>query len=267
MRLIKRSEFGWGASGASAARPTRGLVIHYDGSKQGLAGKPHTACIAYWKNTRAFHVGANRGWADIGYSFGACPHGEVFEGRGLNRMQAAQPGGNDTWYSCTLMGGPGEKPTAAQINAVRELRAWLMSKGVAGAVKGHRDFYSTSCPGDLLYAMVRDGTFTKGSTSTSNEEDDVAAKDLWQHELKVPFGSPENPEWQAGNVLVNIAKWVHEMRARQAEMDAKLAANTATIKALAETLAAGGPVDAEALIARIRAEIESVTVRLDVGGE
>jgi len=106
-------------------------------------------------------MGANRGWSDIGYSFGVCPHGQIFEGRGLDRTQAAQPGGNSTWYSCTLMSGPGEDPPAVQINAVRELRAWLMGKGMGAAVKGHRDFYSTSCPGDGLYRMVRDGTFAR----------------------------------------------------------------------------------------------------------
>lgn len=257
MQIVKRSAFGWGSSAASYAKPSRGLVIHYDGSKQGLAGKEHGACVDYWRRTRKFHMGPARGWADIGYSWGACPHGIVFEGRGLDRMQAAQPGGNTEWYSVTLMSGPGEQPTEAQINAVRELRAWLMTKGVGPLVRGHRDFYSTSCPGDELYRLVTNGTFTKTPTS-SPEEDDVSAKDLWTHELKVPFGSEDNPSWQAGNILVNVAKWVREI-------EAKVDAQNATIKALADALAArDGAVDVDALMARIRSEIESVTVRLDV---
>jgi hypothetical protein len=169
MRFQSRSAFGWPASAAGRANPTKGLVIHYDGSNQGLARKAHSSCVAYWKSTRSFHMGPSRGWADIGYSFGACPHGYVMEGRGLGRVQAAQPGGNDTWYSVTLMSGPSEDPTPEQINAVRELRAWLMGKGVAGAVRGHRDFISTSCPGDKLYKLVKDGTFAKASS----EEDDM----------------------------------------------------------------------------------------------
>lgn len=166
MKLVKRSAFGWGATGAAHARPTRGLVIHYDGSDQNLAGKEHAECVDYWRRTRKFHMGSNRGWSDIGYSFGCCPHGHTFEGRGLDRIQAAQPGGNADWYSVTLMSGPGERPTAEQINAVRELRAWLMDKGVGSLVKGHRDFYSTSCPGDLLYGLVKDGTFAKSPSDT-----------------------------------------------------------------------------------------------------
>ncbi|MFI7643751.1 N-acetylmuramoyl-L-alanine amidase [Nonomuraea sp. NPDC049400] len=167
MQLVKRSAFGWGASGASYAHPTRGMVIHYDGSKQGLAGKEHGACVDYWRRTRKFHMGSSRGWADIGYSFGACPHGYVFEGRGLDRIQAAQPTGNATYYSVTLMSGPGEAPTEAQINAVRELRAWLMDKGVGPLVKGHRDFYSTDCPGDALYRLVKNGTFAQPPTGAA----------------------------------------------------------------------------------------------------
>lgn len=171
MRIVSRSEFGWGPTSAATANPRNGLVIHYDGSNQGLARKSHSACVEYWKRTRKFHMGPARGWADIGYSFGACPHGYIFEGRGLNRVQAAQPGGNSTWYSVTLMGGPDEDPTPEQIEAVRQLRAWLMSKGVAGAVKGHRDFYATSCPGDRLYRLVKDGTFAKPPSGKGGEED------------------------------------------------------------------------------------------------
>ncbi|MEU6725453.1 N-acetylmuramoyl-L-alanine amidase [Nonomuraea wenchangensis] len=182
MRIVPRSEFGWGSSGAAYAKPTRGLVIHYDGSNQGLAGKPHSACITYWKNTRRFHTGPSRQWVDIGYSYGACPHGFVFEGRGLLKTQAAQPSGNTTWYSCTLMSGPDEQPTPEQINAVRELRAWLMGRGVAGAVKGHRDFYSTDCPGNRLYQMVKDGTFaqkpTDGVTPAASSWTETLLNDL-----------------------------------------------------------------------------------------
>lgn len=265
MRLITRTEMGWGSSPASVARPTQGLVIHYDGGDQGLADRPHSMCLAYWRRTKAFHVGPAREWADIGYSFGCCPHGYILEGRGLHRVQAAQPGGNSSWYSVTLMSGPGEDPTPEQVDAVRQLRAWLMSKGVGGAVRGHRDFFNTSCPGDRLYRLVRDGTFTR-SPSPSEGDEDVSAKDLWQHELKVPFGSPENPSWQAGNLLVNTAKWTHELRETVAVLDAKLDAQNATIKALVDALAErDGTVDVDALIQRIEAAIERVQVRLDVG--
>jgi hypothetical protein len=166
MRLEKRSVFGWGASAAGYGPCKNGLVAHYDGSNQGLAGKQHDSCRAYWKNTRRFHMGAARGWADIGYSYAVCPHGYVLEGRGWQKQQAAQPGGNSTWTSVTFMSGPTEKPTTAQINAFRELRAYLRGKGLAAAISYHGKFISTSCPGSILKGMVTSGALAGSPTTT-----------------------------------------------------------------------------------------------------
>ena len=168
---VTRGDLGWGTSRADRANPRSGLVIHYDSSNTDLAGKSHSACIAYWRGTRDFHTGPQRGWDDIGYSFMACPHGYVLEGRGLNRVQAAQPGGNATHYSCTLAGGPNDVITENQINAVRELRLWLVEDhDNNGRVLGHRDFISTSCPGNKAYGLVKDGTFTKAPGAISTGE-------------------------------------------------------------------------------------------------
>lgn len=173
MKFVNRASFGWGPTAAGYAPCRNGLVIHYNGGNTGLYRKPHSSCVSYWKNTRRFHM-SGRGWLDIGYSFGVCPHGFVFEGRGWQKNQAAQPGGNTTWTSCTLMSGPDEDPTPAQIQGVRELRQWLRGKGLRSAVKGHRDFYATACPGNRLYALVRNGTFAKApGKTTAPKEDDV----------------------------------------------------------------------------------------------
>jgi hypothetical protein len=158
VKLETRKSFGWPATAADTAHPTQGLVVHFDGYKQGLADKDHAECRSYWKATRRFHMGADRGWLDIGYSFAVCVHGVVLEGRGLDHVQAAQPGGNSTWYSCTFMSGPGEKPTTVQLAAFAELRSWLRGKGLGAAIKGHREFVPTDCPGDVLWKMVKAGT-------------------------------------------------------------------------------------------------------------
>ena len=174
--MEKRSTFGWPATTAGYAPCNQGLVVHYDGSNQGLAGKEHSACRSYWKNTRQFHMGPSRGWRDIGYSFAVCPHGVVMEGRGWQREQAAQPSGNTTWTSVTFMSGDAEKPTDAQITAFRDLRAWLRGKGLGSAVKGHRDFISTSCPGSILYSMVKSGALISGSVEKEDDDDMLGLK-------------------------------------------------------------------------------------------
>jgi hypothetical protein len=175
--FISRSDLGWGSSPAAGATIRSGLVIHYDSGNLNLANRPHTDCLTYWRNTRSFHMGPQRGWADIGYSFMACPHDYVIEGRGLNKQQAAQPGGNATHYSVTLATGPAEDIAPGAINAVRRLRQWLMAspRNNHGRVLGHRDFIATSCPGNRAYALVQDGTFTKapGAVGVTNPEDAV----------------------------------------------------------------------------------------------
>ncbi|MFY7064259.1 N-acetylmuramoyl-L-alanine amidase [Nocardiopsis changdeensis] len=108
-----------------------------------------------------------------GNSFMACPHGHVLEGRGLYRVQAAQPGGNSSHYSVTLATGPKDPVTPEQIEAVRQLRQWLMEPdtSISGKVLGHRDFIATSCPGDKAYRMVRDGTFSKPPSGSEGDDD------------------------------------------------------------------------------------------------
>jgi hypothetical protein len=167
LKLQRRNSFGWGGTAAGSAHPTLGIAVHFDGSPQKLASKKHDACVSYWKNTRKFHMGPQRGWADIGYSFMVCPHGYAMEGRGVNRVQAAQPGGNSTYYSVTFGSGPGEKPNEAQLQAFRDLRAWLRSEhGVGAAVTYHGRFVNTDCPGSVLKAMVLNGSMIKGPSST-----------------------------------------------------------------------------------------------------
>jgi hypothetical protein len=225
VKLEKRSVFGWGPSGAGSASPRNGIAVHYDGSNQSLAKKQHASCRRYWQDTRRFHMGPSRGWLDIGYSWAVCPHGIVLEGRGLNKVQAAQPGGNATWYSVTFMSGPSEAPTAAQIAAFRELRAWLRGKGVAAAIRPHSAFVSTSCCGDILRKLISNGTLAKGV----EEDDDVSAADVWKHPIDTGDGGPK---WAAGSVLGHLEKAQDETNAMLKEALERLAGLETRLSAL-----------------------------------
>lgn len=159
---LSREMLGWPAMKGTKVRtaPTnKGMVLHWDGSARGLPTAAHSECIAYWKFVRRFHINS-RGWLDIGYAWGICPHGGRFEGRGWGYEQAAQPGGNRDWESCTLMLGPGEMPTPAQIEGVRSLRADLMILGMGEEIRPHARFVGTDCPGPIIKRMIIDGTFS-----------------------------------------------------------------------------------------------------------
>lgn len=183
--IVLRNEFGWPTHpNVPHADTDQGMVAHYDGSNQGLAHKVHSACIAYWVRTRGMHI-ESRGWNDIGYAYGICPHGFIFEGRGYGYEQAAQksdkpggiPHGNTRWISCTWMSGPTEVPTTVQLAAWHRLRAWLTTdKGLGSAVRGHRDFSQTDCPGSILYAWTKNGTLTSQPLEVDDMELSVLRK-------------------------------------------------------------------------------------------
>ncbi|PRX90814.1 peptidoglycan recognition protein family protein [Allonocardiopsis opalescens] len=233
MIIRPRSYFGWGPSGADYANPRSGLVVHYNGPATDLDG--HDECVAYWKRIRSDHINGN-GWADVGYSYAACRHGEVFTGRGLNRYQAAQgtTSGNANWYSVTLMLGGSERPTDEQVRGVRDLRAYLMERGVSGAVRGHRDFIATECPGDALYALVENGTFSKPpSGGTPTEEDELTGDDLkkiqklideriraagpalaaevWRYQLQDPDTADSSDRKNAGTLLERALRRLRDL--------------------------------------------------------
>lgn len=212
MQLVKRSYFGWPESDAHSANPQQGLVLHYDGPGQNLSKKTHTECVKYWQGVRKFHMGASHGWADIGYSYGVCPHGYTFEGRGPKKVQAAQQGSNSTWYSCSLMLGNGEKPTDAQIASVKELRDYLNKEyGNSKTIKGHKDFNNTDCPGTVIYKMIQDKTF---SSSVSSGPRDLGLNDSGrdvedvQKALNTKGRTPKlKVDGVYGPLTVNAVKW------------------------------------------------------------
>lgn len=164
MKVVTREMLRWPAYAGVPSNTNKGLVAHYDGANQGLH-KRHELCVTYWKNTRALHMRAPREWSEIGYSYGICPHGYVFTGRGYGRVQAAQktdaghlPDGNSRYTSVSFMTGPSERISDDAVKAFKALRRSLMLKyGLSGRVYGHNDFSSTSCPGKYLKAMVDSG--------------------------------------------------------------------------------------------------------------
>lgn len=161
---VTRKDLGWPAL-AKNTNTDLGMIAHYDGSRGFLARwrrDGHAACIAYWRNTRAAHINGN-GWRDVGYAYFVCPDQKVFEGRGVDHIQAAElptagkrSNGNTRYVAVTFATGPGEMPEPGQIQAWHDLRDWLMStQDLSAAVYGHQDFTYTDCPGDPIYVGLK----------------------------------------------------------------------------------------------------------------
>lgn len=139
-----------------------GSAPHYGGPRQSAAepDSDHARCIATWRNWQKYHMDA-KGWADIAYTGGFCNHGYAFAGRGIGVRTAANGtnAGNQNYYAFTWIGGEGQTPTQEALDAADWWVVQLRKAGAGRAVKPHRFFKATGCPGDPLvgYAESRDG--------------------------------------------------------------------------------------------------------------
>ncbi|MEV7011720.1 N-acetylmuramoyl-L-alanine amidase [Streptosporangium sp. NPDC051022] len=161
--LITRHE--WGARAPRSAytylTSTRGVKVHYTGGSvdPGIV-RDHDICVALVKAFQRQHMDSN-GWIDLGYSMVACPHRQVFEGRGPHHLPSANGAGLNTGHYAVLglVGNAGfTQPNDGVLWGILDAVAYLRSKGAAGNdLKGHRDGYGTDCPGGPLYDWVRRG--------------------------------------------------------------------------------------------------------------
>jgi hypothetical protein len=94
----------------------------------------------------------HNGWVDIAYNGLACPHGYVFEGRGVQKRSAANGtnSANATSAVICYLGGQGDPFTLEGQQAMQDGAAWLGDP----MARGHRDWYPTQCPGDEIYGWI-----------------------------------------------------------------------------------------------------------------
>ncbi|MEV8636506.1 peptidoglycan recognition family protein [Streptosporangium sp. NPDC051023] len=206
--LVTRAQWGAHAPRGSYGRltSTRGVKVHYTGGHVDLAILgDHSRCIAAVRGIQNGHMDGN-GWIDIGYSAVVCPHRKVFEGRGLHHLPAANgPGLNSDHYAVLgLVGTSGVvMPTPNMLHGIRDAIEWLRAEGGAGAeIKGHRDGYSTDCPGEPLYAWVQAGAPRPATTTPpveppeEEEVPEVVSLGL-EDEVVVPSARDYQPWWTA----------------------------------------------------------------------
>lgn len=147
--LITRAE--WGARPARGAIGNinpEGVTVHYNGPAFGGFPWDHGRCAQMVRGTQAFHLDG-RGWADIAYTACVCPHGFVFEGRGLRQRTAAQGTNEGNRRSLALMflAGEGEPIT----EEARAAALWWANEVARVPLRwAHRDWHSTACPGGTL---------------------------------------------------------------------------------------------------------------------
>lgn len=160
----------WGARAASSpitvltTNPNKIIIHHTDTANTTDYSQAHAMALA--RSIQTYHMDTN-GWIDTGQHFTITRGGYVLEGRhrSLEVLQAGQ--GQVVSAHCTgqnneAIGIENEgvytsvAPPAALYNQLVTLcadicRQYQLSPNV---IYGHRDFNSTDCPGDVLYAQL-----------------------------------------------------------------------------------------------------------------
>jgi hypothetical protein len=160
----------WGARPASSSltmlstRPDKIIVHHtFTPNRNDLGlSRAYSLC----RGIQNHHMDTN-GWSDTGQHFTVTRDGYMLEGRhrsleGLNagtKMVSAAhcPGQNDKAIGIENEGDyMSATPPAALWESLVDLSVQICSRyGIAASsISGHRDFVSTNCPGDVLYAKL-----------------------------------------------------------------------------------------------------------------
>jgi hypothetical protein len=179
-RIVTRA--GWGADehlrrgGYLYTGPIKVAFIHHSATGNNYTCAQAPAVI---RSIYRYHVKSD-GWRDIGYNFLVDKCGTIYEGRagGVDKpvMGAHTLGFNADSVGIAVLGTyEKSQPPAAAVRAVARLAAWKLglygidpastttlvsegsnkyAKGVSAtfkAISGHRDGFTTECPGDELY--------------------------------------------------------------------------------------------------------------------
>ncbi|XP_017062145.1 peptidoglycan-recognition protein LB isoform X2 [Drosophila ficusphila] len=156
-RLLSRSD--WSARPAKSVEHFEGpapyVIIHHSYMPAVCYSTPD--CMKSMREMQDFHQ-LDRGWNDIGYSFGVGGDGMIYTGRGFNVIGAHAPRYNDKSVGIVLIGDwRTELPPKQMLDATKSLIEFGVYKGYidpAYKLLGHRQVRDTECPGDRLFAEI-----------------------------------------------------------------------------------------------------------------
>ena len=203
-QVISRAQ--WGADESlRCSEPTyddalKDTIVHHTAGSNDYTPEQSAEIV---RGIYAYHA-QTLGWCDIGYNVLVDKYGQTFEGTagGLDQnVQGVHAGGfNENTMGLAMMGNLNEvQPTPEMINAAGNFLGWklrlagldpngqssLVSIGFPGGlyaagetatvpmISGHRDFYSTDCPGQFGYdalPQIRAIAAGNGQLPTANPE-------------------------------------------------------------------------------------------------
>ena len=177
MNIIEKT-YNWNGS-LKNRTSTKRIILHHDESKSCTADDIHRWHLA-------------NGWCGIGYHFFVRKDGSIYRGRPEGDVGSHAKGSNSDSIGICFEGSyMTETMPDVQINAGRELVAYLKNKYGITTVQKHKDVCSTNCPGtNFPFDAIVNGVVvptpapspTPAANPTSNEKAtgtyEVTASDL-----------------------------------------------------------------------------------------
>lgn len=268
--------------------PVNGLVIHHTAGSNslracigGVPGLPGPLCHTHLaKNGTATMVGYGR--TNHAGTFAANAHQAVVDEASAHpRPDSSEPvDGNAHYYGIEIENlGNGRDPyPAGQYDAaVRWAAAICRAHGwTANSVIGHKEgtrrkidpsFDMNKFRADITARLAHSAGWNPGTTPPKEDDVPLTKADVntifnTDNVIAVPpEWSPGNDYWTAASLLVDQGK---RLRALDKKLDALTAANTKLVDAVAKLAAGLGDLDPAAIVAELRAAIESIEIHLDV---
>jgi peptidoglycan hydrolase-like protein with peptidoglycan-binding domain len=180
----------------------------------------HSQCAGRVRSIQSYHMD-NNGWTDIAYNGVVCPHGYVFEGRGPGHRSAAN-GTNDSngsSYAICYLGGEGDPFTNEGQQGFSDAANWLGPP----LNHGHRDWYNTACPGDVIYGWVKSGVAPPPSGGGGGGSSASAPPFPYPPDNYLGQPSPDpkcHSGYYGGVDTSNVRTWQTQMSARGWTIDA-----------------------------------------------
>lgn len=138
-------------------KPPFNTVLHHSAAATDLDEGSSPEMAIPWMQ-RLEGVGVRRFEVGISYTFVVSPGGHVFEGHPMNKKGAHDYNMNSTTIGICVLGDYREtEPTGKALHAIKELLRHCVAQGWISAPviwRGHRQLYTTECPGDLLYNKI-----------------------------------------------------------------------------------------------------------------
>lgn len=156
--FVSRAEWGARAARTRTALSASDVTIHWAGTPSGFPFD-HDHCATVVRSFQAYHMDT-QGWADIAYNLLVCPHGSIFEGRGVGIRSAANGdvNSNSASFAVCYILGTGEPFTDQAADAIND--AVEMLGGSTWSV--HRRWTGSECPGNTIIEWVEAGHERKG---------------------------------------------------------------------------------------------------------